>query len=171
MLMLLKGLNLNKINYTDQFLGSQENVPKVDCISNNVYSFSNDDCEKQCLGSNFISLKGICLTENKNISKKCDSEKGLLEFIEGDAKFGKIKKICLSIDPGIQANDENQKNLICEDGKIDINYNISFPNVKNCVCEEGKIPILIDNTSSIRKHAVCMNKELSPIFNHDKLLL
>lgn len=152
-------------------MGNQEIFQKVDCNSYKVYSFTDDDCSKQCRDNNFISMHGVCTKNSTTITNKCDIKNGYLEFLEGDPELGTLNSICLSIDPGIQLNNSDQTNIICEGGEIDIDYTKSFPNVNQCKCSDSKIPILIENTSSVRKHAVCVDKNMIDVFNFNDLIV
>lgn len=151
------------------FPGTQSKITKKDCSIQNVYSTNDLQCSTICQPPNvYISKNGICVNALVNQSEvtenQCSPEKGVLAYIVGDPQFGKTSILCLSIDTGIQPDNPEKENIICADGTISIDYVKSFPDVSNCKCEPNKFPAIIDSTSTIRKHAICINNNLNKLF-------
>lgn len=150
------------------FPGSQSKIPKKDCSIQNVYSTNDMQCNIICQPPNvYISKNGICVnalvTQSEITQNECSPEKGVLSYIVGDSQFGKTSILCLSIDTGIQPDNPKGQNKICTNGNIDINYIKSFPEISNCECEPNNFPAIIEATSTIRKHATCVNSILNKL--------
>lgn len=162
--------NLTQNSENSPFVGSQSKFEKIDCSSQTVYSSNDTQCSLICKSPNvYISKNGICVNALVNQSEitenKCSPEKGVLAYIVGDPQFGKSSIFCLSIDVGIQPNDTSKPNIICRNGNIDINYVKSFPEIKNCKCKTDEFLAKFKPTSTIREHAMCIDKKLINLFN------
>lgn len=148
---------------------------KKDCNLTIVYSIRDDDCNMICKNSDvFISQNGICVNsimKQKETQLICNPKLGFVSFLTGNSEFGQTKLVCMSVDLGIQSNDTKEKNIICRNGKIDINYLKKFPSIDECVCTvENTILTIIPATNTIREHSICLNKRLKNVFEWSKLI-
>lgn len=155
---------VNLMNY-----GDLNNYEKLNCDLETVYSMIDEQCRIICLNGNFyISNNGVCVnflnlnktSDSELIINKCDAKKGLVPFLIGDPLFGTTAVKCLSIDLGIQPDNIKNKNIICKNGLIDIDYRKEHPQLKNCKCKkDDEFLTIIPNTSNIRTHGVCVSKK------------
>lgn len=160
------------------FSGTQSQTMKRDCDKETVYSVEDYQCDVICKHTGiFISKRGVCVNnlaihadDHEADHNKCDPKKGVLAYLTGNSQFGNTNMICFSIDVGIQPDDVEKSNILCEGGSIDIDYVKSFPQLYNCKCPENNILTTISRTSTIRLHGVCTSSKLEPIFKHNNLL-
>lgn len=182
-LLLLIVLLLRKIpdteleKYTTLFPGSQNSALKHDCDVEVIYSINDRQCSRICKPpGTYVSKNGICVNmlafNHQAVENECDPEKGVLAYLVGDPQLGRTNLLCLSIDPGIQPDDINDRNIICTNGTVKggINYVKSFPQLKSCTCGEGMILTFISNTSSIRSRGICVPASSSKAYQFNKLI-
>jgi len=161
--------------YRCQILQTVHNM-KVNCDEFTVYSMTDDQCSAICLDDqSFRTKNGVCVNslifKSTDIENKCSSKDGLIAYLTGNTQFGKTDSICLSVDPGIRPDDIKEPNIICRNGEIDINYNDAFPVIKNCKCiNKDDILIVVPNTSTIRAHGICVDKEMRSLFEFNQQL-
>lgn len=175
-LILLKEMsNFNVTKQRVDFPGTQSENIKRDCDVETTYSMEDAQCESICKQPGvFRTHNGVCINiltfDQEAIDNRCDPKQGVLAYLLGDPQFGRTKLICLSIDPGIQPDNIDKPNTICENGNIEINYIQAFPQLNNCKCPTNTTLIQIPSTSIIRTRGVCVNDQLKPVFNYNKLL-
>lgn len=161
-------------NVLPKLLGAHQELTRIDCNTNIVYSFDDDLCMAVCQTDNmYRSQKGVCVNANiqeeNNITNECNAEQGLLAYLVGDTQFGQIKTHCISTDLGIRPDNPNLENRMCSNGgTIDINYLHSFPQISDCICESTAA--VITNTETIRAYAVCTNSDLNNILSYNNAL-
>lgn len=154
------------------FAGKQGESRKRDCDVEIIYSMEDEQCDFVCKAPGlYRSHNGVCVNilafDSENVENKCDPRRGVLAYLLGDPQFGRTQMRCLSVDPGIQPDDPEGKNIICgSDASIDINYLDSFPQLNNCKCvDENERLALISNTSEVRKHADCVTEAALKAYN------
>lgn len=158
------------------FPGIVSDQLRRNCDVETVYSMSDGQCSMICKPPGiYRSHNGVCVNvlafDQEYTVNKCSPTKGVFAYLLGDPQFGKTKMFCLSIDPGIQPDDVDKPNTICDGGEIDINYLESFPNAKNCRCPaDDQSLVQIANTAGVRIRGVCANRALFPIFAYNKLV-
>lgn len=157
--------------------GSQSEMHKHDCDVETVYSVTDSQCQAVCKPPGvFSSRNGACINVlafgTGDASNKCDPKRGVLAFLLGDPQFGDTKMRCYSVDPGIQPDDPDGKNVICDHGSIDIDYVKSFPQPADCRCTDParSVLALVTNTKEVRKRGVCVSDKMSPLYRHNDLL-
>lgn len=147
---------------------------KRDCDVELVYSMSDAQCEAVCKPPGvFYSKNGACVNilafSQTAVTNECNPKNGVLAYLLGDPQFGKTKLLCLSIDPGIQPDDPNGHNKICEGGTINIDYRNSFPLVSSCKCADGTFLALLPGTSVVRASGACVNNALRKVLDFNGL--
>lgn len=158
-----------------QFQGTQSNILRRNCDSELIYSMVDSQCNQICQQPGvFRSHNGVCVNllsfDQEIVENKCDPAKGVFAYLLGDPQFGTTKLRCLSIDPGIQSNDIDKSNVICVNGKIDINYVNAFPQLNNCECPPDTFLGTVQNTSAIRQHGTCKKINLLKIYDFNNSL-
>lgn len=148
---------------------------KRDCDLETIYSINDFQCNLICKPPNlYVSKNGACVNslilDQHTPENKCDAKNGVIAHLIGDPQLGTAKFYCLSIDSGIQLTDDNFTNLMCKNGKININYITEFPQLKQCSCPQNKSLIIIPSTNTIRQHGVCVANTLLPIYKTNDLL-
>lgn len=173
----IRDLNGPDVHTGDLVGGSQSEMHKRDCDVETVYSVNDSQCQAVCKAPGvFTSRNGACINvlafSTNNVLNKCDPKKGVLAFLLGDPQFGNTKTHCYSVDPGVQPDDPDGKNVICNYGSINIDYVKSFPQLADCQCTDPSRSVLtfVTNTKEVRKHGVCVNEKMIPLYRHNDLL-
>lgn len=158
-----KTLLLNTINHESS---------KLDCNTQTVYSMTSDYCNNICRDNGaFDVINGVCVnTIVKQAQNSCDAEKGVLAYLVGDTQFGTTHTQCLSVDPGIQPSNVIQKNLLCVNGDIEINYLLGYPTLNDCKCKDDEFLALIMETSTIRRHGACVKNSMRSLYKDNNLI-
>lgn len=174
--------NIREFNETDVRManlvgGSQSEMHKRDCDVETVYSVTDSQCQAVCKQPGiFSSRNGACINvlafSTNDMLNKCDPKRGVLAFLHGDPQFGDTKMHCYSVDPGIQPDDPDGKNIICNHGSINIDYVKSFPQPADCQCTDPtrSVLALVTNTKEVRKYGVCVSEKMVPLYRHNDLL-
>lgn len=143
------------------------NKPRINCSVVKKLCFTSNDCNVTCSSaSQFECINGYCINRqiisDVDTVNECNPERGVLAFLIGDTQFGRYNTICKSIDLGIAPNNPREDNRMCISGKLStpVNYLSHFPTIDECICNTDTFKYIIPATSSIRKHAVCLNKTL-----------
>lgn len=158
-----------------KFPGRQSESRKHDCDIETVYSMRDEQCETMCHGpGTFRTVNGVCVNsmifDESAVKNNCDARRGVLAYLLGDPQLGRTQLRCLSVDPGIQPDDPDGKNIICgRDGKVSINYLDSFPQISSCECGDGEILVLIANTNAIRRRGACVSAASLPAYANSRL--
>lgn len=139
---------------------------KKNCDQAKIYCFDDDDCNLVCFRNGlFRCNNGVCI--NRNIinttapTNECDISKGVLTFFVGNATLGRYEFYCRSIDLGVAPDNINEKNRMCINGTIEIDYLKQYPDHSQCVCPDNLVKILIPNTSMIRTVAACVSPKIA----------
>jgi len=178
-LYILYSINLDKQNESLVKLNFDEetnDLAKKNCNLEMVYSLSDTYCNSICEnGSHFYSHNGICKNilnrkDEDMIDNICHPKQGVLGYLVGDTQLGKANIMCLTVDLGIQPdNPSTGTNQFCLNGTMEpeINYLNKYPELSDCKCPEDHILITIPATRVVRKHGICVNKNLKPIYNYN----
>lgn len=138
------------------------NADRQSCLSNTVYSMSDVHCNKLCSERNMSSINGVCKYDVRSTLTDCDPHQGFTRILTGNPEFGTVSELCLSADPGIRPEDPKLPNLMCVNGKIDIDYLKKFPMPDDCVCGEDLKLTIIPASGEVRERAVCMPVQVRP---------
>lgn len=173
----IRDFNKTDVHTADLVGGSQSEMHKRNCDVETVYSVTDSQCQVVCKPPGvFSSRNGACINvlafSTDNALNKCDPKKGVLAFLLGDPQFGSTKTRCYSVDPGIQPDNPDGKNIICNHGSINIDYVKSFPQLTDCQCTDPSRSVLtyVANTKEVRKYGVCVNEKMLPLYRHNDLL-
>ena len=156
---------------------SESELNKRDCDLEFIYSMLDEQCDAVCKPpSVYRSRHGVCVNvlafDSETVENECDPKRGVLAYLIGDPEFGRTSLRCLSIDPGIQPNDPRGRNIICdESATVDIDYLNSFPRMESCRCPDGTELAIVANTSTVRRHGVCIDRRASSFFATSGLLV
>ncbi|ABO45336.1 per os infectivity factor 3 [Gryllus bimaculatus nudivirus] len=170
-------INLDKQENRLDLDGFQNIITKRDCSSETVYSINDAQCNQACYGNvgQYVSQNGICINslilQSSVIEKECDPKKGVIAYLIGNTQTGQTSLKCLSVDLGIQSNDPDGPNVICQNGSIDIDYLKEFPQIENCKCMPSDVVGLIPYTTSIRQHASCVSLNLYDALKYNDLII
>lgn len=153
----------------------QTMVQKNNCDVETIYSFTDEQCANICQPhGNYVSKRGICVNvlafQTEQVNNVCDPKSGVLAYLTGNAQFGSIKLRCLTIDDGIQPSDLTKPNILCENGKIDINYLFAYPQLPDCKCKDDEILALVTNTNAVRSRGICVDKKFKDFYDINNLL-
>lgn len=156
--------------------GSQSELGRRDCNVELLYAMDDEQCSAICREPGIFRVRnGACVNvlafESKTaVSNTCDPKHGVLAYLIGNSQFGSTSLLCLSVDLGIQPDDSNGRNRICENGSVEIDYLRAYPQIENCECESGKILTFVESTSTIRSYGVCVPDSLRKTFEYNGLL-
>lgn len=172
-----QNIDLDRQNNMLELDGFQNIITKRDCSSETVYSITDSQCNQACYGNigQFVSRNGICISslilQSSVVENTCDPKKGVVAYLTGNTQTGQVSLTCLSIDVGIQSNDPNGPNIICQNGSIDVDYLKEFPQIENCKCLPTNVAGLIPYTPSIRQHVSCVSLNLYDVLKYNDLLI
>lgn len=159
---------------------------KRNCDEELIYATNDQQCARMCINkTDYLVINGICrnskiLLSNSSSAaagndKACDPKRGFLTYIVGNGMLGNAKLLCLSVDPGIQADDARQANRFCAGGKFkqdaQLDYLKQLPKLSDCLCNNSSgsgdsdddLLVVIPSTSYIRQYGICINKRLAKI--------
>lgn len=171
--MFLRSVNNLNIDLTDNIEPSHLDTSlklenKKNCDQARIYCFDDDDCQLACFQNGLFKCNnGVCV--NRNVinttapKNECDASKGVLTFFVGNAMLGRYEFYCRSIDLGVAPDNINEKNRMCINGNISVDYLKQYPDHTQCVCPDGLVKILIPNTSMIRTLAACVPEKVANI--------
>lgn len=137
------------------------NKPRVDCLQEVTYCFTDAHCRRLCLNTTGSKCQnGICINSNVIHSElplnECDASKGVVTFLAGNVALGNFMGICRSIDPGIASDDITTPNRMCTGGTINIDYTSQFPSARDCNCPTGFTQITLPATQQVRPYVACL---------------
>ena len=154
---------------------------KRNCDEELIYATNDQQCARMCINkTDYLVINGICrdskiLLSNSSAggnNKVCDPKRGFLTYIVGNGMLGNANLLCLSVDPGIQADDARQANRFCAGGKFkqdsQLDYLKRLPQLSDCMCNSsgsggGDDLLVIPSTSYIRQYGICISKTLAKI--------
>lgn len=158
---------------------------KRNCDEELIYATNDQQCARMCINkTDYLVINGICrnskiLLSNSSSAagndKVCDPKRGFLTYIVGNGMLGNANLLCLSVDPGIQADDARQANRFCAGGKFkqdsQLDYLKRLPKLSDCLCNSSSSGsssgdddlLVIPSTSYIRQYGICINKRLAKI--------
>lgn len=171
-------INRNKINVEqkptviDYISGHANNIiqnKKINCGDETIFSISDEQCRDICYGD-YVLKSGTCVNKiilnySQQSNNVCDASRGFYSYMLGDGQLGTIYMHCLSIDPGIQSDDVNSKNIILKNGSIIIDYKKKFPQYNEGSCEWDKDILKIPSTMNVRERGVCVSSKIMTFFN------
>lgn len=157
--------------------GQLARTAKRDCDVETVYSMENAQCDAVCKPPGvYHSRNGVCvnvlfLAASESTSEnECDSKRGVIAYLSGNAQFGKTSLVCLSIDPGIAADDPRKPNALCSGEYVrlepKIDYDARFPETGECACYSDATRLTLPETRNVRSRLVCASKKVAPVFRH-----
>lgn len=156
------------------FTSTHKFTEQRNCEHETVYSVITEQCIDICTDV-FVSRNGVCVNskipEEEEVKNKCNSKAGVFAYLIGNTELGTADLFCISSDPGIQPNDSSiEKNKLCKNGEIEIDYTKSLPLLQNCKCGNNEFLALIAGTSTIRRHGLCLSIQTKPFFEANNLL-
>ena len=151
-------LRLNNNIKTKDFINvnKPKQKTKKNCTNNVVYCFDKLNCNNSCSGGDYQCINGVCKTDTvliSDVENNCNANMGILGFLVGNTAFGVYDFKCKSVDDGIAI--DNEVNVMCRGGDIDIDYLKAYPSINDCNCDH---PIIIPATSVKRRHVECNSK-------------
>lgn len=155
--------------------GALSHAEKRDCDVETIYSMLDEHCDTVCKGPGIYRTKrGACVNllvfdsaSAVGRGDACDSRRGVLAYVAGNAQLGNTSLVCLSIDPGIAPDDPSRENRICENGFASIDYDRAFPETSECRCANDETRVLVPETSNVRSRAVCANARFAPLLRYN----
>lgn len=178
-------LNQPKTSESNNFIAPQKNslgattvssttLRKRDCDVELVYSVTDAECDAIChRPKTYESRNGVCVHlayNNPENPAGCNPKRGTLAYVLGNGEFGTTKMFCLSSDVGIQPDDPLAPNILCGNGKIDIDYEKEFPLLRHCQCSPSQFLALIPATSSTRRHGICVDNKYKIFYETNNLV-
>lgn len=149
---------------------------KRNCDQELVYATNDEQCARMCLNkTDYLVINGVCRDSKILLSSSdgtsantCDPKRGFLSYIVGNGMLGNATLLCLSVDPGIQADDARLANRFCKDGTFkpdqQLDYLKRLPLSSDCMCGMSDELIIIPATSYIRPYGICVNKTITKLF-------
>lgn len=173
-------VNVSKLDTTYEkirhnFPGEPRAAAQRNCDVETVYSMNDDDCVQSCQPpGTFVTRMGRCVNAlsfhtNNAEANKCNPKNGVFSYLVGDPQFGSATLQCLSIDPGVQPDNPNAPNTLCQNGTINVNYLQSFPRLSDCRCRPGHFLSVLKGTSAVRARGICVPNKMRPIFELNNL--
>lgn len=177
-------MNVNRVANEKAFedVRSSQQRERINCDNVQVFAMSDEQCAQICNSTNeqgvFVERRGVCvnsrlLSHGQAPEEKvhCTAKYGLVAYGAGDSQFGTIKFICLSVDPGVQSDLHENKNLACQGAQdFTVDYRVGFPTVDSCKCPKDSTLTFLPNTKTIRPLGVCVSNDSLKFYKFQNLI-